>query len=503
MRTVKIDSPLGTTIEYDLNPTQAAAMDAFKDNKFVVMGGAVRAGKTWMLGFMATMWSMWPGNVGVICRGTYEELHEIIWKGTLEKFFFKPLFDGLYKERMVSGHIRSVDLAPEIGGSRIQFMALKDPTGKRVNVNKGVMGKGIGWFAIDQSEACWPQAFNTLLHRLSLDCVPKRHGILNLNPAGRDWNWSYFINPATRRKDTFFLQSRTSDNAKYLPQDYMDSLYSMHDDYVDRYVEGNFTSWDGIIYPMFNEATHCIPPLQDLPPNLKVYVSIDHGVNNPVSIGFYTRLKTGEVIRFDEYYKRGDFIPDYFNACKDVCKRWGRTSIDGFAVIDPSYNKRDPVTGRDNEEAFRDLAKETGFNLVPYKAKNDVLSGINRVASYLSIDKSRRNPFTEDGKTLVIRDGQFDKVEGAPMFYITNNCKHAIQELGMYQWKESHDRDLDIEMGNDERNFREEPMKKNDHTCDEIRYMLMSMPPPRPDIEDVMPYRRKNYNYRVSEVTGY
>jgi len=503
MKTVKIQSPLGEKINFELNPTQAATMEAFEDNKFVVMGGAVRAGKTWMLGLMATLWSMWHGNIGVICRGTYEELHEIIWKDTIEKFFFKPLFEGLYKVRTVSNHVRSVELAPEIGGSKIQFLALKDPTGRRVNVNKGVLGKGIGWFAIDQSEACWPQAFNFLVNRLSLSCVPKRHGFLNLNPAGRDWNWSYFINPATKRKDSFFIQSRLTDNAKYLPQDYIDSMNAMHGDYVDRYVEGNFTSWDGLVYPMLNEATHCIPPLQDLPKHQKIYVSVDHGMNNPVSIGFYTILSGGEVIRFDEYYQRGDFIPDYFDACRRICKKWGRDKIDGFAVIDPTYNKRDPFTGRDNETAFRELATDTGFNFVPYKAKNDVVSGINRVASYLTVQPGRKNPFTEDGKTITFQDGEFKKVDGAPMFFITTNCTKAIQEMGIYQWKETHDRDLDIEMGNDQVNYKEEPLKKNDHTCDEIRYMLMSMPSPKPELEDVMPYRRKKYNYRVSEVTGY
>lgn len=498
-KNISIKSPLGHEVNFELNPTQSEALQAYDDGyKFVAMGGAVRSGKTWFLGLLATLWSLIPGNIGVICRGTYQELHDIIWEETLKKYFFEPLFKGLYKYDTINHYIT---LAPELGGSTIRLLNLKDPTGRRVNVNKGVMGKGIGWFAIDQSESCWPQAFNTLLHRLSLNSVPHRRGFLNLNPAGRDWNWNYFINPTTKRKDSKFIQTKTLDNKAHLPTDYIESLFAMHKDYIDRYVEGNFTDWKGLIYPMFSEAAHVIPPLQELPKGFKVYVGIDHGLNNPVSIGLYTIMPTGEVIRFDEYYARGKFIPEYFEDCRLMCKRWGKDKIDGFAVIDPSYNRRSAETGRDNEMAFRELSDQTGFNLVPYKANHDVLSGINRVASYLAIDKGRNNPFTKDGKTVFMgNNGEFTKIDGSPTFFITSNCQKAISELQGYSWKETHDKNLDIELSDDEKNFKEEPDKKNDHTCDEIRYMLISMPPPRTEVSNIIPIRAK---YRVSAVTGY
>jgi len=499
-KNINIKTPIGTELVFELNPTQSEALQAYEDGyKFVCMGGAVRSGKTWLLGLLATLWSLIPGNVGVICRGTYQELHDVIWEETLKKFFFEPLFKGLYTYDKLNHYIT---LAPELGGACIRLMNLKDPTGKRVNVNKGLMGKGIGWFAIDQSEACWPQAFNTLLHRMSLNSVPFRRGFLNLNPAGRDWNWNYFINPATSRKDSKFIQTKTLDNKEHLPSDYIDSLFAMHKDYVDRYVEGNFTDWQGLIYPMFSEATHVVPPLSDLPSSFKLYLAIDHGLNNPVSIGLYTQLATGEVVRFDEYYQRGKFIPEYFEDIRCICKKWGRTKIDGFCVIDPTYNRRSAETGRDNEIAFRELSDETGFNMVPYKANNDVISGINRVASYLQIDPEKPNPFTKDGKTVSLVKGEFKKVEGSPSFFLTSNCHKAIEELQMYAWKETHDRNLDLEIVNDEKNFREEPNKKNDHTCDEIRYMLMSMPPPRVQHTNITPLRKQN-QFRVSPVTGY
>lgn len=54
--------------------------------------------------------------------------------------------------------------------------------------------------------------------------------------------------------------------------------------------------------------------------------------------------------------------------------------------------------------------------------------------------------------------------KGKPKLFIFKTCPMMIKEIKQYRWKE-----------NDE-GGREEPIKKNDHAMDELRYYLMDRP---------------------------
>ncbi len=51
---------------------------------------------------------------------------------------------------------------------------------------------------------------------------------------------------------------------------------------------------------------------------------------------------------------------------------------------------------------------------------------------------------------------------------IFKNCVNTIREVGNWKWKK-------IKL-TEEKNAPDEPMGKDDHTCDCLRYMIMSRP---------------------------
>ena len=53
---------------------------------------------------------------------------------------------------------------------------------------------------------------------------------------------------------------------------------------------------------------------------------------------------------------------------------------------------------------------------------------------------------------------------GKPKLFIFSNCTAMIKEIKAYRWKETPN------------GGREEPIKKNDHAMDDLRYYIMSKP---------------------------
>jgi hypothetical protein len=458
----------GDEVNIELNePQWAAFMEYRKGTKFVALGGGVRGGKSFFtVGFMPIYLSLkYGGNVGIISRNTFGEIENLIYEEILKKFFLDKILTKEFWKYDKKHH--RIHFSGSIGGSTIIFQNVMDTQNRKINLNRALMGIGLGWFAVDQSEFVSESDFNTYIHRLSLNCVPKRVGFVNFNPRGHDWNYKTFINPATKRPDSICIQNKTEDNSKNLPQDYLDNIKTMHKSWVSRWVDGSFDSWEGLIYPQWDEKVHIVPPLnKDMLKKHKVYVTIDYGLNNPTSIGFWTILDGGYVLRFDEHYERGLFIPDVYEAAyRILTERLGVEKVTGYTIMDRSIlHKRDSNRGITAATIFSELDKKHfNFGLLPYPSTGDVLTGINRMGAYLAVDKNLMNPFTKE--------------LGSPRMFISQNCEKFRWEIGNYIWAESPNLDVDIETSPDFKNLKEEPLAKNNHAMDESRYFIMTLPP--------------------------
>ena len=57
---------------------------------------------------------------------------------------------------------------------------------------------------------------------------------------------------------------------------------------------------------------------------------------------------------------------------------------------------------------------------------------------------------------------------GKPKLFVFNNCRNTIREFETYRWLEKK------EMSMQDANWREVPLKANDHCMDALRYFVVS-----------------------------
>lgn len=195
---------------------------------------------------------------------------------------------------------------------------------------------------------------------------------------------------------------------------------------------GKFAVGEGLVYPEFDENVHVIEPFA-VPPEWQDNISIDPGLNNPLSAHWYAVDYDDNVYVVYEYYQAGRDVDYHTEKIKEICRKigWhtdGRGRIE--ALIDSAANQRTLATTKSVSELFY----ERGIAVNP-NVNKDLFSGIQRVKSYLN----RKN--------------------GQPNIYVFNNCVNLIREMKGYFWGKG-----------------DMPKKRDDHSLDEMRYYLMSRP---------------------------
>ena len=195
---------------------------------------------------------------------------------------------------------------------------------------------------------------------------------------------------------------------------------------------GKFNSAVGLVYPEFDPSVHVIEPF-DLPYEWQDTMSIDPGLNNPLSCHWYAVDYDGNVYVVAEHYAKGMDVFWHADKIKEKCRllNWHTDSTGNYqALIDSAANQRTLASSKSVAELFC----ENGIS-VNTKVNKDVFSGINRVKGYLMpLDKKPRR-------------------------FIFSNCTNMIREIKSYWWGEN-----------------DMPKKIDDHSMDELRYYISSRP---------------------------
>lgn len=206
---------------------------------------------------------------------------------------------------------------------------------------------------------------------------------------------------------------------------------SMSSDQIESRRYGRFTCKSGLVYTEFNENLHVIEPF-NLPREWQDTISIDPGLNNPLSAHWYCVDYDGNVYVCAEHFEAQKDVIYHANKIKEISSRLNWKTKNGKieALIDSAANQR-TLSGI---KSVSELFYENGI-LVNPKVNKDLYSGIARVKEYLR------------GKN------------GKPKIYIFKCCVNLIRELKSYFWGED-----DV------------PKKYDDHALDELRYYLMTKP---------------------------
>lgn len=206
---------------------------------------------------------------------------------------------------------------------------------------------------------------------------------------------------------------------------------------------GKFSDGAGLVYPEFDESVHIIPPFP-VPPEWQDNISIDPGLNNPLSAHWYCVDWDGNIYVIAEHFAGGKDIDFHASAIKDISAKLGwKTDSRGRikALIDSAAGQRT----LSSQKSVAELFYERGI-LVDTKVNKDIFSGINRVKSFLSRGNGEGN------------------------LYIFSNCVNMIEEFKGYFWADG-----------------DTPVKRDDHCMDELRYYIMTRPAPAVKREELSP----------------
>jgi phage terminase large subunit-like protein len=247
---------------------------------------------------------------------------------------------------------------------------------------------------------------------------------------GLTWVYDEIYLNKNNDNEVFSISMEWNDNP-FLDADEVEAMSkALSEDSLDSRRYGRFRTNEGLVYTEFEPEVHVIEPFS-LPLEWQSGISIDPGLNNPLSCHFYYQDYDGVIYVAAEHYEKGKDINHHASKILQLADslQWKR-GVAGMleALIDSAAAQRTLASVKSVAELFyeKGIAVNTRVN-------KDVWAGIATVKEYFA---SR-----------------------PPRIYIFKNCVNLIRELKSYWW------------GNGDN-----PVKRDDHALDELRYYLMTKP---------------------------
>lgn len=248
------------------------------------------------------------------------------------------------------------------------------------------------------------------------------------NPSHPTHKVKGWIDKAQNGDPNYYELKFTLDDNPYVAEEYKNRIRnSLSGVFYKRNYLGEWCLAEGAIFDFFDRSIHCV---RKPPAAAEYYIAgIDYGASNPfacvligVSTGKYTQ--TGKCMWVErEYYwdpKKTQRSKTNFEFCHDISEFLQDYNVKQI-YIDPSA------------AAFKTEMRR--FGLTPIDANNSVLDGIQIMTS----DMRKGN------------------------LYILDTCRNLIREIETYVWDTKSARRGD-----------DEPIKKDDHAMDALRYCMAS-----------------------------
>lgn len=213
---------------------------------------------------------------------------------------------------------------------------------------------------------------------------------------------------------------------------------------------GAWATFEGTIYQGFNPLVHFVDdefcfPGGNFPPGVFHRRGIDWGAGpeNPMVCLFGYRNGVGEWVMYDEYYSADQekTVHEHLQAIADLWPWPHYNPHYGVSYADPSDLDNIAIAGRFSQYH----PGYENFSISP--ASNRVLAGIDHVRYLL-----KNNPAT-----------------GRPRIFIhKKRCPNLAREIQIYRWLKGSRNSMNP------RDARPEPLKRDDHAVDALRYLVFS-----------------------------
>lgn len=401
-------------IKREFLPKQMEVFSALKRAKFILYSGAFRAGKTLLLANIAIRTCIAnPGCVGLLGSLTYPQLRDVVFTVFKQEaeLYQKALDNAGIQHTIIKKFISSPGQmrAEFTNGSLVHFKACDDELKLR--------GYTLDFFGLDEPIDIDETIFTQLVGRISGNVLKKPFGILTTNP-GSESHWIYRRFFVSKNPQYATVKTTTYDN-ELLPDynNYIKSLLeNFDDDWVKRFLNGDWGAFAGQIYKNFDTKKH----VGDYKKNKDIlyYIAgVDFGTRNPSCVLTIGITKNKRAMIVNEYYAP--------STSSDLAKK--------IQELHEHYNYRKVFI----DPAALDLITQCEQLKIPAEA------GINKV-----------EPGIAKIKSMLQRN----------LILIDKFCGNLISEMLAYHFERD-------KLNN---NPTEKPSKVNDHACDALRYALFS-----------------------------
>lgn len=300
-------------------------------------------------------------------------------------------------------------IATATNGSKIYFRSC-DREGD-------LRGPNLGWFYIDEAAKVSLNVWKIMVGRLRR---PPEMGWISTTPKGRNWIWDEFAK--RHRRNYEWWTGATSENT-YLTKDYIESLKESYGgSFLRQEFYGEFTAWEGLVYPQINVEEHHKDAPADLSDYKYAIAGVDWGWADP-SVILVGLVGTERIHVVEEFVKTRTPVENLAKKALELKNKWG---IQTF-WCDPSRPDA--------------ISKFKEFKLDARRGKNEIDDGIAQVSRAIE-QKAIDRGFVMD----------------------FNACPETAREFEVYAYPEDDQGQLK----------KDKPIDQNNHCMDALRYMIYS-----------------------------
>lgn len=317
-------------------------------------------------------------------------------------------------------------------GSVIYFGGLQDKEQREsLRSKRGKKGDpDIAW--MEEANAFTRADFDEVNGRLRGDVAGWTQLILSTNPdAPSHWIYKDLIQAGAA--SVYYSAAR--DNPRNTKA-YFDRLDQMVGALRDRLRDGKWVQAEGAIYDEWNPGVHMIDADQ-CQPFLRRFRVVDFGYSNPFVCQWWGEDSDGRLYRYRELYQTRRLVED---VTPEILRLSKGENIE-FTVADHDAEDR---------------ATMTKHGISTIAAVKDVSPGIQAVKARLKVQP--------DGKPrLYLVRGALVEID--PLLEADKKPTCTEDEIPGYAWKKY----------DDGKPNKEEPVKLNDHGCDDMRYIVLRL----------------------------
>jgi terminase large subunit-like protein len=264
------------------------------------------------------------------------------------------------------------------------------------------------------------------------------------------------------------VEGSTYENAHVLPPDFIKKMESIYTGQMkDRFLRGQWASYEGLIYPEYNATIHQIRHdrlmlyLRDLIKSgyrINWQSAYDYGMVSPSCYLLSFSDPHGNIFVLDGFYQREASIE--WQADRIAELNYAYSASFPWIYSDPDIFRRKAGDARTVGKSVDELFHQEDNRLRFTRGNNDISSGIAKVSGYLRPREYHIHPITGENH--------------APYLYHSDRLEFIEDEITSYHWI------VDSRGDRDDR-----PVDKNDHSMDTLKYLLSFAP----EASQLAPYK--------------